>query len=296
MRAMTAFVAATALLIPASAFAAVQTTTHHCGNGTSSNLNARNMKLRAQYCTHSTRSTTSTSPSTRSTPTVPVVDRPGGGQPAAPSKREVSRERWNELMQNCVRGPSRDALSAECMAALPGIAPEPGAAGPPPASPVTLAMVRESAMDQISMGAPKIGASPCLGDPNSCRGTVGVPVWLWADDAAAALPSESATATAGPYSITATAKVSKVKWSLGDGQSTVCSGTGTKYSADVHGWSSPHCGFENGWKQAGTYTLTASYVWDISWSGDQAGSATQTLSSTRQVTVGELQSVATSTG
>lgn len=84
-----------------------------------------------------------------------------------------------------------------------------------------------------------------------------------------------------------------MKWSLGDGQTTVCEGTGTPYDKDVHGWSAPDCGFEAGWKAAGTYTLTESYVWEISWSGDERGSATQTLSSTEQVTVGELQSVAT---
>ncbi|WP_415830733.1 hypothetical protein [Janibacter anophelis] len=41
--------------------------------------------------------------------------------------------------------------------------------------------------------------------------------------------------------------------------------------------------------------MTASYVWEIAWSGDQTGTATQTMSSTRQVSVGELQSVVTST-
>lgn len=293
MRTVTgAMIAALAMSVAAPAFAA-QDTTAQCPNGTGRNLSQGMATVKAQHCADPDPTST---PTGSTSSTLPVVDRPGGGQPAAPSKREVSRERWQELMENCVRGPNRDALSAECMAALPGIAPEPGAAGPPPASPVTLAMVRESAMDQITMGAPEIGASPCLADPASCKGTVGVPVWLWADDAGASLPSESATATAGPYSITATAKVSKVKWSLGDGQSTVCQGAGTKYVRDVHGWSSPHCGFENGWKEAGTYTLTASYVWEIAWSGDQAGSATQTMSSTQQVTVGELQAVAKSTG
>ncbi|QNF93330.1 hypothetical protein [Janibacter sp. YB324] len=156
---------------------------------------------------------------------------------------------------------------------------------------VTAASVRQEAVDQITLTKPDLQASPCLADAGSCRGTVGVPVWLWVGDGDGGLPSESASATAGRFSIQATAKVSKVKWSLGDGQSTVCSGAGTKYDEDAHGWSAPECGFENGWKKPGTYTLTATYVWDISWSGDQTGSATQSMSSTRQVTVGELQSV-----
>lgn len=166
-------------------------------------------------------------------------------------------------------------------------------AGQPARPRVTAEDVRERAVDRIAFTKPVIGTSPCLADAAACKGTVGVPVWLWVGDGNGALPSESASATAGPFTIKATAKVSKVKWSLGDGQSTVCSGTGTKYNEAAHGWSAPECGFEHGWKKAGTYTLTATYVWDVAWSGDQTGSATQTMSSTQQVTVGELQSVVT---
>ncbi|WP_415830839.1 hypothetical protein [Janibacter anophelis] len=155
--------------------------------------------------------------------------------------------------------------------------------------------MREYAIDQIKMGAPEVGASPCQSAADACRGTVGVPVWLWVGDGNGSLPSDSATASAGRFTISASAKVSKVKWSLGDGQSTVCTGTGTAFDAATHGWSTPDCGFESGWKRPGTYTLTASYVWEISWSGDQTGSTTRTLSTSEQVTVGELQSVVTST-
>lgn len=212
---------------------------------------------------------------------------------SGPTRRTVSDEEYWELWERCRRGPSLDALSIQCVAALPdreGDAPAPDA---PDAPAVTVEQVRESAIAQIDMGAPDIGASPCLTAADACRGTVGVPVWLWVGDGTGSLPSDSGTATAGPYTITATAKVSKVKWSLGDGQSVACHGVGTKYDPQRDGWSSPDCGFDAGWKQSGTYTLTASYVWEISFSGDATGSMTETLSSTEQVTVGELQSVAT---
>lgn len=184
------------------------------------------------------------------------------------------------------------AAVAGCFGSAPATNDAP--AGQPAQPPVTVASVRQEAVDKITLTKPDLQASLCLANADSCKGTVGVPVWLWIGEGEGDLPSESASASAGRFSIQATATVSKVKWSLGDGQSTVCSGTGTKYVSDVHGWSSPHCGFESGWKQAGTYTLTASYVWDISWSGDQTGSTTQTMSSTQQVTVSELQSVVTS--
>lgn len=215
-----------------------------------------------------------------------------GDGSSGPPRRTVTREVYNRLFDNCRRGPYGDSLSIQCVAALPDVIEDsdPGTPGTPP---MTLTQVREVAIARINMGAPEIGASPCLATPGACRGTVGVPVWLWVGDGTGALPSESATVSAGPFTITAAAKVSKVKWSLGDGQSTTCDGVGTKYDPQRDGWSAPPCGFKAGWKQSGTQTLTATYVWEITWSGSDTGSATQSLSSTEQVTVGELQSVAT---
>lgn len=217
--------------------------------------------------------------------------RAGSDGSSGPSRRTVTREVYNQLLDNCRRGPNRDALSILCVAALPDVAEDadPATPGTPP---LTVDQVREVAIARINMGAPEVGASPCVSAADACRGTVGVPVWLWVGDGNGSLPSESATASAGPHTINATAKVSKVKWSLGDGQTTVCAGTGTAYDASRDGWSSPACGFETGWRKSGTYTLTATYVWDISWTGDDAGSTRQSLSSSEQVTVGELQAVA----
>ena len=226
----------------------------------------------------------------------------GGGAPAAdPAARPVAASPSRPLTAEeesriaaglgaCVGAKivSGTAVSG-CFGSVPEVSVVP--AGQPARPRVSVASVRQEAVDQIALTKPDLQASPCLSDADSCRGTVGVPVWLWVGEGDGGLPSESASATAGRFSIQATAKVSQVKWSLGDGQTTVCSGTGTKYDEAAHGWSAPECGFEHGWKKAGTYTLTATYVWDISWSGDQTGSATQLMSSTQQVTVGELQSV-----
>ncbi|WP_415830919.1 hypothetical protein, partial [Janibacter anophelis] len=109
----------------------------------------------------------------------------------------MTRERYNEMLENCLRGPNRDALSIECVAALPEVAPEPGEPAAAGAPAVTVAEVREYAIDQITMGAPEVGASPCQSAADACRGTVGVPVWLWVGDGNGSLPSDSATASAG---------------------------------------------------------------------------------------------------
>lgn len=160
----------------------------------------------------------------------------------------------------------------------------------PPRVRVSRDEVRKKAVDKITPTAPELGASPCLASSNGCTGTVGVPVWLWAENGGE-LPSDTASATAGPYTVRATGKVKQVKWSLGDGQETVCTGAGTVFNPDTHGWSAPDCGFETGWKKAGNYTLTATYVWEVSWSGDVNGSTTRELSASEDITVREIQSV-----
>lgn len=179
-------------------------------------------------------------------------------------------------------------VPAQCRPAAP--APS-GGGGGRPAPRVTVAQVREKAADQIKLTKPDLKASPCLSG-GGCTGTVGVPVWLWVGDGST-LPTDSASASAGPYTVNVEAKVREVKWSLGDGQSTICQGSGTAYDKAVHGWSAPDCGFESGWSKAGTYTLTASYVWDVNWSGSVTGADSQTLSSTQEVTVREVQTTVT---
>lgn len=226
-------------------------------------------------------------------PTSGPTSGPSAQRPASVPAKPLTAEQKRRLAagSDACRGASGVLGSAPDVCQPADAGPQIVPAGQPARPRVTATQVRERAVDQIRMTKPEIGASPCLADAANCTGTVGVPVWLWVGDGNGELPSDSAEATAGPFTIRATAKVSEVKWSLGDGQSTVCSGTGTAFNADEHGWSAPDCGFKSGWKKAGTYTLTASYVWDLSWSGDQTGSTTQTMTSTQQITVREIQTV-----
>ena len=113
---------------------------------------------------------------------------------------------------------------------------------------------------------------------------VGLPVWLWVDG-----PSSK---TWGPASIAAggmsmTAEVESLKWTLGDGRSVSC-GKGTMWRRGMSGKSSPTCGHT--YSQQGTYTITATSHWVARWSGyGQSGTIPLDLSSSRQLTVGELQ-------
>lgn len=212
-----------------------------------------------------------------------VKNAPSSTKPSPPALRDVLD--IADRRGNCSAGVPLVACQPET--------PEPEAQEQGPrqvTTTVTREEVFEKAVDKIQLTPPTIGASPCLAAQDGCVGTVGVPVWLWVEDGGE-LPSKSAQASAGPFSVRAEATVSRVEWSLGDGQSTICTNAGTVFDPDVHGWSAPDCGFETGWEKAGTYTLTATYLWDISWSGDVNGSTTRELSSSQDVTVREIQAV-----
>lgn len=152
---------------------------------------------------------------------------------------------------------------------------------------VSIEEVVEQAKAKVKLPLPKIGSAPCA--DAGCQGTVGVPTWFWLDGDE--WQSRSDSASVGGHSVTVTAKPSKVVWRLGDGQSVTCTGPGTKYEESM-GWAtSPDCGLPNGYKKAGSYTVTAELTYDVTVSGDATETETLTRSSSEEVTVGELQSV-----
>ena len=106
-----------------------------------------------------------------------------------------------EVIEICLR--DGDALSISCMAAYndriirEDDATEDAPADETPAQ--AIARARITAISRLDLSRPEIGASPCQTDTGACRGTVGLPVWLWVGDGTGgALPSMSTTATAGP--------------------------------------------------------------------------------------------------
>lgn len=166
----------------------------------------------------------------------------------------------------------------------PGTPPAPGAPAPPA---VTAAQVAQQAVSQLQIRRPKIGSAPCT--TAGCKGTVGVPVWVWTEP----WRPLTATATAGPFTITATAKVAMVQWNLGEGATFNCYDAGTEYKI-AYGFSTPKCGRASGYQRAGTYQIGATYQWEISWTGAATGSTTmQTRSSTPAFPVSEYQAVVT---
>jgi hypothetical protein len=125
---------------------------------------------------------------------------------------------------------------------------------------------------------------------------VGVATWLWIDPGA--WQDKTASASAGTVTATATAAPSKVVWDMGNGDSVTCEGPGTPYSASDPN-ATTDCSYT--WPQAGSYTVTATVYWSVSWTavgaagggnlGLQAGPAAEV-----PVTVTESQAINTLTG
>ena len=92
----------------------------------------------------------------------------------------------------------------------------------------------------MDLVAPAIGMTPLkAGAPL----LVGMDAWLWVDNAGDnAYGPITRTATAGPVSVTATARVARVVWDLGDGTRLTCRSAGTPWSPAKGTGASPTCG------------------------------------------------------
>ncbi|MGW3498297.1 ATP/GTP-binding protein [Streptomyces sp. NPDC001020] len=167
---------------------------------------------------------------------------------------------------------------------------EPGANAPT----VDPAVLAQQAVDKMKLAGPDIASPRAAG-----RYTVGVPVWMWVNRSATTYGPNSASATAGGVTVTATAEVSKIVWSMGDGSSVTCTGPGTPYSASNGMAESPTCGHvysqTSAGQPSGKYQLTATSTWAIKWQvaagGGETGQLTETRQTQMQVATGEVQVV-----
>lgn len=132
-------------------------------------------------------------------------------------------------------------------------------------------ILAQRAVEQLSLPAPVLHTS------GVDRGFVGVPMWLWIDGGAAYTGPVSATATAGAASVTATAQLSEVEWAMGPPGAVVrCAGPGTPWTGQEG--ESPDCGYTYQRRSlpdrtagTGRWTITATSVWTVTWSGASGG-------------------------
>ena len=139
----------------------------------------------------------------------------------------------------------------------------------------------------MNLRAVRMGIVP---EPKPGRvGLVGMPVWMWADapDASTWGPVTKSV-SAGGYTVTATAKVIKVVWAMGDGEVVVCRTPGTKYEDRYGKESSPDCGYS--YERSGHFRVRATSYWEVDWSGiGQSGTIPLSFSDSVLITVGEVQ-------
>ncbi len=90
-------------------------------------------------------------------------------------------------------------------------------AEPPEQEAVAPTVLAQRAVDSMTLLGPDI-ASPRA----AWKYTVGVPMWMWVNQSATTYGPNTASASAGGITVTATAKVSKIVWQMGDGASVTC--------------------------------------------------------------------------
>ena len=152
-------------------------------------------------------------------------------------------------------------------------------------------MRTQRAVDSMTLLGPDIASPRAAG-----KYTVGVPMWMWVNQSATTYGPNTASASAGGITVTATAKVSKIVWQMGDGASVTCTGPGTPYASSEGMAESPTCGHvyskTSAAAQSGRFPVTATSTWTINWQGGgQAGQLAEVRQTDVQVAVGEVQVV-----
>ncbi|XVV39267.1 ATP/GTP-binding protein [Streptomyces sp. CA-100214] len=159
---------------------------------------------------------------------------------------------------------------------------------PPAVDPAAVAAI---AVSKMKLLGPDIASPRAAG-----RYTVGVPMWIWVDETPTSYGPQTTSATAGAVTVTATARVSSITWSMGDGSTVTCNGPGTPYKGSSDMAESPTCGHiykaSSAKVQSGKFTVTAMSTWTVDWQGgSESGQFTETRESDVQVAIGELQVV-----
>lgn len=160
----------------------------------------------------------------------------------------------------------------------------------PQVSPAELA---EQAISEMGLSAPDIRLAPPADSPRGA--TIGFPVWMWTARREATVGPIRRTASAGSITVTATATLAKIDWSMGDGATAACAGPGTEFSDERAGQPSPTCGHVyRGLVAGGVARINATSRWEIRWSGGgQSAFRTMALTSSARLSVREIRTLNT---
>ncbi|MET9915380.1 ATP/GTP-binding protein, partial [Streptomyces sp. NPDC006476] len=156
--------------------------------------------------------------------------------------------------------------------------------------------IARQAVDSMKLTGPDIASPRPAG-----HYVVGMPMWMWVNQSATTYGPNTASATAGGVSVTATARVSSVTWNMGDdGTPVVCPGPGTRYQPSMGLANSPDCGYRytrpSSSRPGHRYTVTATSTWTITWQVQDGAAAdtgqwTETRTTTQTAAIGEAQAL-----
>ncbi|TXR91756.1 ATP/GTP-binding protein [Streptomyces sp. col6] len=121
---------------------------------------------------------------------------------------------------------------------------------------------------------------PAVASPRaSGRYPVGAPMWMWVRRTPTAYGPQTATATAGGVTVSATAQVHSIRWDMGDGNTITCLGPGTPYDKQLGKTISPGCGHR--YQHSSTdrpgkrYKGHATATWAVTWTAPALGDSGQ---------------------
>ncbi|MEV0254713.1 ATP/GTP-binding protein [Streptomyces sp. NPDC050732] len=152
-------------------------------------------------------------------------------------------------------------------------------------------VLARQAVDSMLLTGPDIASPRAAG-----KYTVGVPMWMWVEPSPTTFGPNTASASLAGVTVSATAKVSSIRWSMGDGKTVICHGAGTKYRVSYGMTKSPDCGhlYRAGSKDraGGRFKGTATATWAVEWhvtGGGEQGEFTEVRDSDFTVAVGEMR-------
>jgi hypothetical protein len=157
----------------------------------------------------------------------------------------------------------------------------------PPGPVIDPAVLAQQAIQAMQLKAITIGIVP---EPRpGSVGIIGLPTWMWAQNPGATTVGPiTRTASAGGFTVSATAHVDRMVWRMGDGSTVTCMGPGTPYQDSFGRSSSPDCGHT--YTKTGRYTVAATSYWVVDWTGlGQTGQIPLNLTQTAAITMGEVQ-------
>lgn len=131
-----------------------------------------------------------------------------------------------------------------------------------PSRGIAPAVLAQQAFDRTTIPLPGIHLNPS----SSNNQVVNVATWLWIDN----FQSVSATASAGPVSVTVTARPVRLEWSMGNGDLVRCANGGTPYDTTrAPEAQRTDCSYTYRHSSAsqpdGTFTIRGTSVWHVTW-------------------------------